>query len=106
MGVKKIKSLDKKAIIGFLVENKLFLLRRFGFKEIFLYGSYAKNKASKESDVDILVDIDKSKKTYQNFLDAEAFLSEHLNSNVDLVYLDSLNPIIAIAIQNEVIRVE
>ena len=99
-------SLTKKEMIDFLQAIKELLNKTFGFKEIFLYGSYAKDSFHTNSDIDLLIFADKTKKTYANLLQAEKFLRDNLHSKIDLVFSESLNPIIATAIQQELIKIE
>ncbi len=54
--------LTKDAILKKLVANKA-QLTAFGVQEIGLFGSYVSNQATAKSDIDLLVDIRKDKKT-------------------------------------------
>lgn len=69
-------------------------LKRYGVKEIGLFGSYARGDAHSDSDVDLLVDIAKGHKTFRNFLALSYFLEELLGTKVDLVTKQSLSPYI------------
>ncbi len=83
--------------------------QKYGFTEMLLFGSYAINKATEESDVDIAVKVDKGFKTYKNYVNAKNELSQDLeNKGVDLVFLDAinLNPIIKDAIEQESLKIE
>ncbi len=51
----------------------------------FLFGSFSRNEASEESDVDILVELDYSKHIGLGFIDMKFDLEEKLHKKVDLV---------------------
>jgi len=65
-------------------------IKKFGVKRIGLFGSYAKNKQKKESDIDILVEFKKGKKTFDNYMDLKFYLENLFDCNVDLVVKDAL----------------
>ena len=51
----------------------------------YLFGSYSRNEADKNSDVDILVDLDYSKHIGLGFVTMQSELQEKLRKKVDLV---------------------
>ncbi len=51
------KNLSKTDIILFIKREKTFLKEKFGVVKIGLFGSYAKDGQSAESDIDILVEL-------------------------------------------------
>jgi len=65
-----------------------------GVLEIGLFGSYARNEGTVESDIDLLVEIEKSKKTFRNFMSLSYYLEELLGKKVELVTKQSLSPYI------------
>lgn len=56
-----INNLHKDAILQTLATHKL-QLADFGVRQIGLFGSYVRNEATENSDIDLLVDIRKDKK--------------------------------------------
>ncbi len=54
-------------------------------KKAFVFGSYARNEADAESDVDILVELDYSKHIGLGFVKMKLDLEEQLHKHVDLV---------------------
>ena len=86
-------SLHKETILQLLADHKEELLNH-GVLEIGLFGSYARNEATKESDVDLLVNIAKDKKTFRNFMALSYYLEELLGKKVELVTKQSLSPYI------------
>ena len=83
----------KHTILHLLAAHKL-QLAGFGVNQIGLFGSYVRNEATENSDIDLLVDIRKDKKTFNNFLSLNYYLEELLGKKVELVTLQSLSPFI------------
>lgn len=69
-------------------------LEAYGVKEIGLFGSYVRNEATVTSDIDLLVDMIKEKKTFRNFMSLAYYLEDILNCKVELVTKQSLSPYI------------
>jgi predicted nucleotidyltransferase len=80
----------------FLSENDIKLLVNFftdkPVLKAYLFGSYSRNDAGKESDVDILVDLDYSKHIGLGFVQMKMDLEKKLNRQVDLISSQSLSP--------------
>jgi hypothetical protein len=66
-----------------LKESKAFLRSKYGVKELAVFGSYARDEQSSESDVDILVTIDRP--LGLEFVDLAVELENILQHKVDLV---------------------
>ncbi|MHC4623249.1 MAG: nucleotidyltransferase family protein [Planctomycetota bacterium] len=77
-------------------------LSSLGVRSIGLFGSFAKGDSSSDSDVDILVEFDPEKKTFDNFMDACFLLENLLGRRVELVTKDSLSPYIGPHVLEEV----
>jgi len=92
---------NKDVILRTLAENKQ-ALRRYGVREIGLFGSYVRGDANSDSDVDLLVDIEKEHKTFRNFMALNYYLEDLLGAKVDLVTKQSLSPYIGPHILNTV----
>lgn len=89
----KPNSLNKESLIALLKQNKN-KLEEFGVEEIGLFGSFATGNETDTSDLDILVNLKKSKKTFRNFLSLNYFLEKLFGIKVDLVSKQSLSPFI------------
>jgi predicted nucleotidyltransferase len=74
---------------------------KYGVSEIGIFGSYVKNEQDKTSDIDILVEFEKPIDLL-TFVNLKYYLSELLNTNVDLVMKKALKPRIAERILKEV----
>jgi predicted nucleotidyltransferase len=57
----------------------------------YLFGSYARESADNESDIDILVDLDYSQKIGLGFIQMQLDLQKILNLKVDLVSSNGLS---------------
>ncbi len=77
-------------------------LKDYGVTRIGLFGSYVRDEAAPDSDVDLLVDIEKDKKTFRNFMQLNYFLEGLLHKKVELVTRQSLSPYIGKHILNTV----
>lgn len=85
--------LHKEAILKTLVANKQ-QLAAYGVNQIGLFGSHVRNEATESSDIDLLVDIQKDKKTFNNFLSLNYYLEDLFGRKVELVTSQSLSPYI------------
>jgi predicted nucleotidyltransferase len=81
-------------IISFLIENKSYIRNQFSCSEIGLFGSYARNEQTNESDIDILVVF---KTGTQNLYDVEMelkeYLKNHFKKEVDICSKNWIRPI-------------
>lgn len=67
----------------------------------YLFGSFARNEADYQSDIDILVDLDYSQKIGLQFIQMKIDLEKILGKTVDLVSSQGLSPHIRPIIENE-----
>ncbi len=77
---------------------------KYSVREIGIFGSYVRNEQGQSSDVDILVEFEKTPSLLE-FINLENYLSDILGVKVDLVMKDSLKPNIGRHILEEVILV-
>lgn len=96
--------MTKTELITKLTNIKGELQAQFGISQIALFGSYAKDTATNESDVDIAI-IKTNKKDYFLLLDAQKFIENILQKKVDLGYFDSIRPFVKKRIQKDLIYV-
>ena len=78
----------RKDILRTLHEEMPFLRMRFGVKQLSLYGSFAKGTATDESDVDLLVELERP--LGFEFVALADHLEGRLGRKVDLATFDSL----------------
>jgi hypothetical protein len=77
-------------------------LREFGVKRCGVFGSFVSGYSASHSDVDVLVEFEPEKKTFDNFIHLAFFLEDLLGRRVDLVTLEALSPYIGPHILREV----
>jgi uncharacterized protein len=77
-------------------------VREFGVKRCGVFGSFVREQPTTMSDVDILVEFEAGKKTFDNFINLAFFLEDLLERHVDLVTPESLSPYIGPHILREV----
>ena len=76
------------------VSDKLLLQQYFAgipVKKAYLFGSVARDEATSESDIDILVELDHSKPIGMKFFVYQSDLEELLHKKVDLVTTEGLS---------------
>ena len=80
------------------------ILRRYGVKRIGLFGSCVRGEMTPDSDIDILVDIEKDI-SLLDFVGIKLELEEALNRKVDLVEYSTIKPLLreSILSQQEII---
>jgi hypothetical protein len=83
--------LDSKQVLSVLKANKT-KIGDFGAKEIGLFGSYVSAEQTPESDIDILVEFSKGKKSFHNYMQLKLFLEKIFKKKVDLVIKDAVRP--------------
>ena len=96
--------LSKDQILSYLKEYKDKNRKKFYINKIGIFGSFARDEQSKESDLDIVVDMDKP-----NLISLSSIMldiKEHFKSEVDIVALwDKMNPRLKKRIDKEAIYV-
>ena len=97
-------SLDK--IINILKKHKKELKKRYGIKEIGIFGSYVRKEDKEKSDLDVLVEFEEDANIdLIKFVNMENYLSDIVGVKVDLVERTGLKPRIGSQILKEVISV-
>jgi len=74
------------------IEKNKESIKKFGVKKIGLFGSYVRDEQQKRSDIDILVEFEKGKKTFDNYMDLKFFLEDLFDCSVDLVIKEAIKP--------------
>jgi len=77
-------------------------IKSLGIKRLGLFGSYAKGKQNIQSDIDLLVEFEEGKKTFDNFIRLSFLLEDLLGKKIELVTPESLSPYIKPKITKEV----
>jgi uncharacterized protein len=91
----------KQDILKVLDKNRSHI-RTFGVKRIGLFGSFVRGEQNPDSDIDLLIEFEIGRKTFDNFMELSFFLEEVLQNKVELVTVESLSPYIGPHILKEV----
>jgi len=91
-----------KADVLTILREQADRLAALGVRRLGLFGSFVRDEAGRESDVDLLVEFDPERKTFDNFMAAAFLLEEALGRRVELLTRDALSPHIGPAILGEV----
>jgi hypothetical protein len=95
---------DKKDILNILKSNKEKLANNYHVNKMGLFGSYSRNSQTDKSDIDLLVEFSKTPSLIKFFI-LQDFLSSLLDSNVDLVTVKALKPVLKDQILKDVIYI-
>jgi len=73
-------------------------------QKVYLFGSFSRDEATGESDIDFLIDLDKKVDLFQ-FIEIKLNLEKILNSKIDLISSNGLSPRIKPYIEKEKILI-
>ena len=95
--------MTSKNIIISVISTHKQQMATFGVNRIGLFGSYVRNEQQPQSDIDILVDFEPEKETFDNFMNLHYYLEELFsNEKIEIVTLNGLSPYIGKHILKEV----
>jgi len=77
-------------------------IQQFGAKSIGLFGSFMTNNQNDSSDIDLLVEFDKDKKNFDNFINLALFLEDLFGRKVELITTESISKYLKPSILNQV----
>jgi hypothetical protein len=92
-------------LIAYLREKKVFFYERFGVTRMGIFGSFTEGGQDGQSDIDLLVELEESKKNIHTFLQLKRLLEKDLARNIDLGFEHSLKPIVRENIKGKIIYV-
>jgi uncharacterized protein len=95
-------SIQTKANVVSLIHEHQSEIRRLGVKRLGLFGSFVREQQNTDSDVDILVEFEDGRKSFDNFMQIAFLLEDLLGRPVELVTPESLSPYIGPHILHEV----
>ena len=81
-------------------------IKKFGVKKLWVFGSYIRGEQKEKSDLDVLVEFEKGRKTFDNYMGLKFFLEEILGIEVDLITVKALKPSIKDYVWREAVPVE
>jgi len=95
--------MHKQDILNYLKSNQEYYYNQFGVKFIGLFGSFARDEANDDSDIDILYKIEKDKKLSMfKYLKLTKQLEDYFQKKIDLVRDETLKPQIKSYIQKDI----
>lgn len=92
---------SKNDVMNFLCANR-DRLHALGVMRIGLFGSYVRGEQQAGSDVDLLVEFETGRKSFDAFMELSFWLEAIMQRRVELVTLESLSPYIGPRILKEV----
>ncbi len=99
--------MDKQDILSFIKTNKKEFQSKFGLDDIALFGSFAKDKATEDSDIDILVTyVENPGDVYTKKREFKKLLQDYFHRNVDIANEKCLKPFIKDEVLKDAIYVK
>ena len=96
--------MQREFVVSLLTEHKPVLEQRFGVTKLALFGSFARDTAGAESDVDVLVDFD-GPASSERYFGVQFYLEDLLGRPVDLVTESALRPRLRSYVERDAIDV-
>jgi len=98
--------MQKQDILNHLKSHQKYYSDKFGIHFIGLFGSFARDEANENSDIDILYKIENGKKLSMfKYLELNKQLEELFHKKIDLVRYEKLKPQIKDYIQKDIVYV-
>ena len=92
-------------IIAYLRKNRKYFHDRFGVTSMGIFGSFIRGEQTSSSDIDIIIEMEKTKKSIHSFLQLKRFIEKEIERKVDLGFEHSLKPAIREKIKEQIIYV-
>ena len=96
--------LGREQVLRTLRAHKATLAEQFGITSVALFGSVARDEASDDSDIDVLVEFE-SPPRWQNYFDAQVFLEDVLGRTVDMMMLSEVRREVRTYVERDAINV-
>ena len=97
----------QKQILDFISVNKNLLKRQFHVSKIGLFGSYARNEQTDNSDIDLIIDFEENTDNlYYLKFELKRFFKENLNLEIDICREKYIKPVYKNRIIKETIYVD
>jgi uncharacterized protein len=82
-----MNKINKEIILETITKNKS-KIKKYGVEQLILFGSYAINKQTKQSDIDFLVKFKKNRGLFDDYIGLLHFLEDTFNKKIDLVKIN------------------
>ena len=96
--------MNRDEVLSVLRAHKATLAQRFGVAELAVFGSFARDRATDDSDLDVLVRFD-GPIHWERYFGAQFYLEDLLGRPVDLVTEKDLQPEVRRHVESEVVNV-
>ena len=101
--VLKMNNLVKtKRDVLLIIKQNQINIKSFGVKKLGLFGSFVRGEQNYDSDIDLMVEFEHGKKTFDNFMNLSFLLEDILKHRIELVTPESLSPYLGPHIIKEV----
>ena len=101
--IKFAEEKDTAIILNFIADHKEVFFEKHGVTKIGLFGSYARNDATKNSDINIAVEQVDQRKSLHGFFSLKHELKEAFHMKVDLGIEGTLKPLAKKYIMQDII---
>lgn len=91
----------KRELIQKIIEGRL-QIRSYGVKSLGVFGSFVRNEAKENSDIDFLIEFYPEQKNFDNFMELAFYLQNLLGRKIEIVTPQSLSKYIGPYILKEV----
>jgi predicted nucleotidyltransferase len=91
---------NREDVLTILQSNRT-TIKRYGVKSLALFGSAARNRLRKNSDVDVLVQFEQP--TWANYIGLKFYLQDLLGREVDLVTPKGLKPAVRTSVEKDLL---
>ncbi|MFQ5780301.1 MAG: nucleotidyltransferase family protein [Nitrospiria bacterium] len=100
-----MKISSKEEIVTYLKNKKGFLYERFGVTSMGVFGSFVRDEQTSSSDIDMVIEMERGRKSIHSFLQLKRFLENELGRKVDLGFENALKPVIREKLKRRIIYV-
>ena len=99
--------LTQQNILSYLKSNKAYFYEQFNIIKIGIFGSYARNEQTENSDIDILIEMQpETENIFEKRQKLKEFLNQHFSKQVDVCHERAIKPIFREMILKEAIYVQ
>jgi uncharacterized protein len=101
-----LNMLQQRDILNYLKSNKELFNKQFKVVKIGIFGSYARNEQTDNSDIDIIIEMHPdTTEIFEKRLSLKETISNHFSKSVDVCHEKAIKPVFKEMIQKEAIYV-
>lgn len=84
----------KNEVLNYLKDNKEHFRKKYGIKNVYLFGSVARGEDKENSDIDLMIEfIDFEHNTFNNYYDFLEEIEKKFQKKVDVTIEEAIKPI-------------